>query len=240
MSYRTLVIVPTYNEIQNIHNAVSGIRRHAPEVDILIADDNSPDGTGAAADSLAATDSHVHVLHRAGKQGLGAAYIAGFQWARERGYNVVVEMDADGSHRAEDLPVMLSRLGEADVVLGSRWVRGGKVVNWPLKRELLSRGGNLYTRLWLGMPISDATGGFRAFHMSALDAIDLDSVQSQGYCFQVDLAYRAVRRGLRIVEVPIVFVERTAGVSKMSGGIVREAMVLVTRWGIAKRFGRQN
>ena len=139
-----------------------------------------------------------------------------------------------GSHRAEDLPRLLARLDEADVVLGSRWVRGGQVVNWPLKREILSRGGNLYTKLWLGMPISDATGGFRAFHMRALDAIDLDAVQSQGYCFQVDLAYRAVQRGLTVVEVPIVFVERTAGVSKMSGNIVQEAMALVTRWGDRK------
>lgn len=238
MAYRVLVVVPTYNEIDNIDGAVAGIRQYSPEVDILVADDNSPDGTGRRADELAAVDSHVHVLHREGKQGLGAAYLAGFAWAKERGYDVVVEMDADGSHRAQDLPKLLARLDDADVVLGSRWVRGGKVVNWPLKREILSRGGNIYTKLWLGMPISDATGGFRAFHMRALDAIGLDGVQSQGYCFQVDLAYRAVSAGLTVVEVPITFVERTVGVSKMSGNIVQEAMILVTRWGVAKRLSQ--
>jgi dolichol-phosphate mannosyltransferase len=232
---RTLVVVPTYNEAETIRLTVAGIRQHAPQVDILIADDASPDGTGALADQMAAADSQVQVLHRASKQGLGAAYLAGFEWARAAGYQAVVEMDADGSHRAEDLPQLLLALDHADVVLGSRWMSGGEVVNWPLHRRLLSLGGNRYTRMWLGMPLSDATGGFRAFRMSALQRIDLATVASQGYCFQVDLAWRAHRTGLRIAEVPIVFVERRAGQSKMSGGIVLEAMRMVTMWGLARR-----
>lgn len=233
---RTLVVVPTYNEIATIEATVAGIRRHAPQVDILIADDASPDGTGERADVLAAADPSVRVLHRAGKQGLGAAYLAAFAWAREQGYEAVIEMDADGSHRAEDLPSIVAGLAESDVVLGSRWMPGGQVVNWPRRRELLSRGGNLYTRLCLGLPVSDATGGFRGFRMSALDALDLGTVRSQGYCFQVDLAWRAYRAGLRIREVPIIFVERVAGVSKMSGDIVVEAMRRVTLWGLTTRI----
>ena len=177
---RILVIIPTYNEIDNVDIAVAGVRVAVPETDIVIADDNSPDGTGKRADEIAAIDHHVKVLHRTGKEGLGAAYLAAFHWAQAQGYDVVVEMDADGSHRAVDLPAILNALVDADVVLGSRWIKGGRVVNWPKHREMLSRGGNIYTKLWLGMPISDATGGFRAFRMSALEAIGLDAVQSQG------------------------------------------------------------
>lgn len=232
---KILVIIPTYNEKDNVVIAVDQVRQHAPTVDILVADDNSPDGTGTLADEMAANDSQVYVLHRDGKQGLGAAYIHSFKWARQRGYNVVVEMDADGSHRAQDLPHVLGALVDADVALGSRWVRGGKVENWPMHRELLSRGGNIYTKLWLGMPVSDATGGFRAFRMSALDAIGIDDVQSQGYCFQVDMAWRAVQSGLKIVEVPITFIERVRGESKMDQAIVKEALTLVTVWGLNKR-----
>lgn len=232
---KILVIIPTYNEKDNVVIAVEQVREHAPTVDILVADDNSPDGTGKLADDIAANDSQVFVLHRDGKQGLGAAYIHSFSWAKEHGYNIVVEMDADGSHRAQDLPHVLTALVGADVSLGSRWVRGGKVVNWPMHRELLSRGGNIYTRLWLGMPVSDATGGFRAFRMSALDAIGIDNVQSQGYCFQVDMAWRAVQSGLKVVEVPITFIERVRGESKMDQAIVREALKLVTVWGLKKR-----
>jgi dolichol-phosphate mannosyltransferase len=177
----------------------------------------------------------VHVLHRAGKQGLGAAYVAGFGWARERGFDVVVEMDADGSHAPEQLPRLLAALRTADVVLGSRWVPGGQVVNWPWRRMVLSRGGNLYTRLLLGVPIRDATGGYRAYRTPVLDKIDIDSVMSQGYCFQVDLAWRAHRHGLRVVEVPITFTERERGASKMSPAIVREALWRVTVWGLRAR-----
>ena len=212
-----------------------GIRRSVPAADVLIADDNSPDGTGAMADELAAADDQIKVMHREGKQGLGAAYLAGFAWARDAGYDAVVEMDADGSHAPEELPKLLDALGEADLVIGSRWVPGGTVVNWPFRRLVLSRGANLYTRLALGMPIKDATGGFRAYRMKALDAMDVESVSSQGYCFQVDLAWRAYRQGFRVVEVPIRFVERERGASKMSSSIVREALVRVTVWGAQAR-----
>jgi dolichol-phosphate mannosyltransferase len=232
---RVLVVIPTYNEAENLRPIVDRVRRAAPSVDVLIADDNSPDGTGAIADDLAAADAAVHVLHRPGKQGLGAAYVAGFGWARERGYDAVVEMDADGSHAPEELPRLLDALGEADVVLGSRWVRGGKVVNWPMHRLLLSRGGNYYTRLALGMPVKDATGGYRAYRMPVLDKIEIDSVASQGYCFQVDLAWRAYRSGCRVAEVPITFAERERGASKMSSSIVREALWRVTVWGAQAR-----
>jgi len=232
---RVLVIVPTYDERDNVERIVTGILDAAPEVHVLVADDNSPDGTGEIADRLARTDSRVHVLHRTGKQGLGAAYLAGFTWGAEHDMDVLVEMDADGSHRPADLPLLLRALVDADVVLGSRWVAGGTVVNWPRSREVLSRGGNLYTRLALGIPLRDATGGFRAYRRAALDKMDMAGVQSQGYCFQVDLAWRAIRAGARVVEVPITFVEREHGTSKMSRGIVAEALWRVTVWGAADR-----
>lgn len=232
---RVLVVVPTYNEAENLPEIVARTRAAAPQVEILVADDASPDGTGAIADRLAAADRSVHVLHRPGKEGLGAAYVAGFGWARDRGFDVVVEMDADGSHPPEQLPRLLAALATADVVLGSRWVPGGQVVNWPWRRMALSRGGNLYTRLVLGMPIRDATGGYRAYRMPVLDKVDIGSVTSQGYCFQVDLAWRAHRYGLRVVEVPITFTERVRGASKMSPAIVREALWRVTLWGVRAR-----
>lgn len=235
---RVLVIVPTYNELENIKLITAGIRSAVSEVDILIADDNSPDGTGRVADELASNDSHINVLHRTSKNGLGAAYLDAFNWAKNNNYDVVVEMDADGSHRPQDLVAMLIALNNADVVLGSRWVRGGKVVNWPIHREILSRGGNIYTRLCLGIPIKDATGGFRAYRMNALNQMNIDDVQSQGYCFQVDMAWRAMQSGLRVAEVPITFVERQIGESKMSGDIVKEALIRVTQWGIEKRLAR--
>ncbi|HET8682663.1 MAG TPA: polyprenol monophosphomannose synthase [Micromonosporaceae bacterium] len=233
---RVLVVVPTYNEADNVRVIVERVRRAVPGVDVLVADDNSPDGTGAIAGGLAAADPAVHVLHRPGKQGLGAAYIAGFAWARERGYDAVVEMDADGSHAPEQLPRLLDALRGADVVLGSRWVPGGSVVNWPAHRLVLSRGGNLYTRLALGMPVHDATGGYRAYRMPVLDKIEIETVASQGYCFQVDLAWRAYRNGFRLAEVPITFAERERGASKMSSSIVREALWRVTVWGVRARL----
>jgi apolipoprotein N-acyltransferase len=233
---RVLVVVPTYNEADNIAEIVGRVRRAVPAVDVLVADDNSPDGTGAVADELAGADERVHVLHRAGKQGLGAAYVAGFGWAREHGYDAVVEMDADGSHAPEELARLLDAARDADVVLGSRWVAGGRVVDWPLRRLLLSRGGNLYTRLALGMPLRDATGGYRVYRMAVLDKIDIESVASQGYCFQVDLAWRAYRNGFRVVEVPITFAERQRGTSKMSSAVVREALWRVTVWGTRARL----
>ena len=232
---RVLVVVPTYNERLNLERVVSRLRRAAPAADVLVVDDNSPDGTGDLADGLAAADPQVHVLHRPGKQGLGAAYVAGFRWGLQRCYDVFVEMDADGSHQPEQLPALLSELEHADLVLGSRWVPGGSVVNWPASRRLLSRGGNTYVRLALGFGVRDATGGFRAFRRSTLERLDLDDVASQGYCFQVDLAWRASRRGLVVSEVPIEFVERELGASKMSREIVREALWRVTVWGLVRR-----
>jgi dolichol-phosphate mannosyltransferase len=232
---KVLVVIPTYNELENLPIIVAGVRAAAPEVKILIADDNSPDGTGEVADGLAAKDNSVQVLHRTKKSGLGAAYLEAFQWAKTNEFDVVVEMDADGSHSPADLVKILAALTDSDVVLGSRWVKGGQVVNWPRSREFLSRGGNLYTRLWLGIPLKDATGGFRAYRMTAIAKIDVSKVESQGYCFQVDMAWRAVRCGLRVTEVPITFVEREIGESKMNQAIVKEALWRVTQWGFAKR-----
>jgi len=235
-----LVIIPTYNEAENIKSIVGRVRKAVPEAHVLVADDNSPDGTGKLADELAAEDDHVQVLHRKGKEGLGAAYLAGFAWGLDAGYAVIVEMDADGSHRPEDLPKLLAALREqeADLVLGSRWVKGGRVVNWPKSREVLSRGGNMYVRLAIGMKLRDATGGFRAFRRATLERMGIDRVESAGYCFQVDMARRAVRMGLRVVEVPITFVEREFGVSKMSGAIVYEALWRSTVWGLQDRAAK--
>jgi dolichol-phosphate mannosyltransferase len=235
---RVVVLIPTYNERENLPRIVSRVRASAPEADVVVLDDGSPDGTGEVADALAHDDDQVHVLHRAAKEGLGAAYLAGFSWALERGYDALVEMDADGSHQPEQLPSLLAELRCADVVLGSRWVPGGSVVNWPLHRKVLSVGGNLYTRLLLGMPVGDATGGYRVYRASALRAMDLHDVASQGYCFQVDLVWRAVRRGLVVREVPITFVEREIGDSKMSKDIVRESLRRITAWGAAYRTGQ--
>lgn len=232
---KVLVVIPTYNERENLPLIIAGVRAAAPEVHILVADDNSPDGTGEVADGLAANDLAVQVLHRANKAGLGAAYLEAFQWAKDNNYDVVVEMDADGSHSPTDLVKILAALTNSDVVLGSRWIKGGRVVNWPKSREMLSRGGNIYTRLWLGIPLRDATGGFRAYRMSALNSLDISKVESQGYCFQVDMAWRAVRAGLRVTEVPITFLEREIGESKMNQAIVKEALWRVTQWGLAKR-----
>ena len=235
---RILVVIPTYNEAENLPLIVARVRDSVPEAYILIADDNSPDGTAKVADELAASDDHLHVMHRLGKEGLGAAYLAGFAWALEQGFDVVVEMDADGSHQPEQLPLLLDALRDADLVLGSRWVDGGSVVNWPRSREILSRGGNWYTRRALRLPLMDATGGYRAFRASTLRALDLDGVGSAGYIFQVDLAYRTLDRGLRVREVPIEFVERQIGDSKMNRKIVSEALWRVTVWGARERVAQ--
>ncbi|MFI6601010.1 polyprenol monophosphomannose synthase [Nonomuraea sp. NPDC050536] len=230
---RVLVVVPTYNERDNLPMIAERIRAAVPEAHLLVADDNSPDGTGAVADGLAAADDHIHVLHRPGKQGLGAAYIAGFRWGLAEGYEVLVEMDADGSHQPEELPKLLEAVADgADLAIGSRWVPGGKVVDWPARREFLSRGANVYVRLMLGLPVRDATAGFRAYRAATLEKIGLSDVESQGYCFQVDLTLRTARDGLRVAEVPITFVERTIGTSKMSGRVVAEALWRVTLWGL--------
>lgn len=234
-----LVVVPTYNESQNIEAIVTRLRKAVPEAHVLIADDNSPDGTGDIADRLADSDEHVHVMHRAGKQGLGAAYLAGFEWGLKRGYGVLVQHDADGSHQPEQLPRLLEALGEgADMVKGSRWVPGGSVVNWPTSRKLISQGGSLWTRLWLGIPVKDVTGGFNAFKADTLRGLNLDEVASAGYCFQIDLVWRALKQGYRVREVPIEFVEREFGASKMSQNIVIEALIRTTLWGVEHRLAQ--
>jgi dolichol-phosphate mannosyltransferase len=234
---RVLTIIPTYNEIESLPRTLDRLRAVAPATDVLVVDDNSPDGTGAAADAAAAADSAVHVLHRQGKEGLGAAYIAGFRWGLDAGYDVLVEMDADGSHQPEELQRLLDALDRgADMVKGSRWIRGGKVVNWPLHRKLLSLGGSLYSRILLGVQVKDITGGFNAFRAETLKKIDLESVESVGYCFQVDLTWKTLKAGLDVREVPITFVEREFGDSKMSGGIVLESIILVTKWGLRSRW----
>ena len=240
-SASVLVVIPTYNERENLEPVVTRLHAVAPGADVLVVDDGSPDGTGELADKLAAADPRITVLHRAGKAGLGAAYLAGFAAALEGEYQIVVEMDADGSHAPEDLPTLLAALDDADMVIGSRYVAGGEVVNWPAHREWLSRGGNLYSRLALGVPIMDITGGYRAFRQ-VLEELALADVASQGYCFQVDMAWRAVQGGFRVKEVPITFTERERGSSKMSRAIVGEALWMVTRWGaerMVRRTGRR-
>jgi dolichol-phosphate mannosyltransferase len=218
---------------------LSRLHEVAPAAHVLVVDDASPDGTGELADKLAAADERVRVLHRPGKAGLGAAYLAGFAEGLQGSYEVVVEMDADGSHAPEDLPRLLKALGDADLVIGSRYVPGGRVVNWPTHRQWLSRGGNLYSRLALAVPIRDITGGYRAFRREVLEELALGDVASQGYCFQVDLAWRALQSGFRVVEVPITFVEREYGASKMNRSIVTEALWRITVWGVQHRIRPQ-
>jgi len=227
-----VVIIPTYNELDNLEDIVSRTRRAVPDADVLVVDDNSPDGTGDLADKFALTDDHVGVLHRTQKAGLGAAYLAGFDWALGRGYDVMVEMDADGSHDPAELPAMLAALADADLVVGSRWVPGGTVRNWPRSREILSRGGNTYARIMLRLSTHDATGGYRAYRAATLRRIGLNEVRSQGYCFQIELTLRTARAGLTIAEVPITFTERARGTSKMSRAIVAEALWRVTVWSL--------
>ncbi|GAB3178430.1 polyprenol monophosphomannose synthase [Nesterenkonia halophila] len=232
---KILTIIPTYDEIEALPITLDRLQAAVPETDVLVVDDNSPDGTGDYADELAAQDSRVHVLHRTAKNGLGGAYIAGFRWGLERGYDALIELDADGSHQPEQLPDLIAALDRADLVIGSRWVDGGGVVNWPLHRKVISRAGSLYSRTLLGLPVRDITAGYRVFRREALESIDFDEVESVGYGFQVDMTFRMARRGRTIVEVPITFVERTLGASKMSGDIVVEAMLNVTRWGLTAR-----
>ncbi len=235
---RVAVLIPTYNERENLPRVVARVRSTCPDLDIVVLDDNSPDGTGAVADGLASVDPQVHVRHRGAKAGLGAAYLEGFTWALDEGYDAVVEMDADGSHRPEHLPAILAAAADADVVIGSRWIPGGAVANWPVHRKALSVGANAYTRVLLGMPVHDATAGYRLYRAEALKAIGLDDVASQGYCFQVDLTRRAVQAGLTVVEVPITFVEREVGESKMSRAVMTEALTKITAWGVAYRVGQ--
>ncbi|MFC0674300.1 polyprenol monophosphomannose synthase [Brachybacterium hainanense] len=232
----SLVIIPTYNEIEALPGTIARLRAAVPEADVLIADDRSPDGTGELADRLGVQDPRIHVLHRAGKEGLGPAYIAGFRWGLERGYEVLVEMDADASHRPEQLPELLEAVRRgADLAIGSRWIRGGAVHDWAPHRELLSRGANMYARMLMGIGVHDATAGFRAYRAPLLRRLLEADVASHGYCFQVDMTRRSRDAGAVIREVPIDFDERREGTSKMDSSIVAEALVRVTQWGIAHR-----
>ncbi|MGD9986764.1 polyprenol monophosphomannose synthase [Pseudonocardia sp.] len=236
-----LVVIPTYQERENIALIVKRVHASVPEADVLVVDDGSPDGTGELADEMAAADERVRVLHRTEKAGLGAAYVAGFGQALAGPYQVIVEMDADGSHAPEDLPELLAALesgGGADLVLGSRYVPGGRVVNWPAHRQLLSRGANLYARLALGAPIKDITGGYRAFRRQVLEDLDISTVASTGYCFQVDMAWRTQQAGFRVREVPITFTERELGASKMSLEVMVEALYRIATWGVRHRLRR--
>ena len=235
---RVVMVLPTYNEADNLAWIIGRLRAAQPDVDVLVVDDASPDGTGRLADELAAADPRVHVLHRAGKDGLGAAYLHGFAHALAQGYDVIGEMDADGSHQPEQLHLLREALADADLVIGSRWVPGGSVVNWPRRRELLSRGGNLYVRLLLGIAVRDATAGYRLYRRTTLERIDLDSVESTGYVFQTDLVARTLRAGLTVREVPIEFVERERGDSKMSGAVATESLRRITAWGLRERSER--
>ena len=239
---RVLVITPTFNEIESLASVASHLLETVPGINLLIVDDDSPDGTGALADQLA-TNPRIQVLHRTAREGLGRAYLAGFAWALDRDYDIIVEMDADGSHPAESLPAMLDALTggtpHPGLVLGSRWIRGGSVVNWPKSREALSRAANTYARLALRVPARDITAGFRAYPSEVLRRISHD-IHSRGYSFQIEMTLRVFDAGYPIVEVPIVFREREAGRSKMSSGIVFEAMSRVTRWGLARLFGARH
>jgi dolichol-phosphate mannosyltransferase len=232
---RAIMVMPTYNEAENLAWIVGRLRRAQPDVDVLVVDDGSPDGTGALADAMAEQDPRIHVLHRTEKAGLGAAYLHGFGWALDQGYDVIGEMDADGSHQPEELHLLFAALQDADLVIGSRWIPGGSVVNWPLRREALSRCGNLYVRMLLGIKVRDATAGFRLFRRMTLEKIDLAKVESTGYVFQTDMVTRTLDCGLTVREVPIEFIERVQGNSKMSGAVAAESMKRVTEWGIRQR-----
>jgi dolichol-phosphate mannosyltransferase len=235
-----LVIVPTYNERSNIERLIPAVLAQDSSLEILVVDDGSPDGTGAVVEAVAKTNPSVHVIHRAGKLGLGTAYIAGFRWALERKYDLIFEMDADFSHNPDRLPEFLEKITQADVVLGSRYQNGHvNVVNWPMSRLFLSYAANLYARAVTGLPIFDTTGGFKCFRRNVLESIDLNSVKSNGYAFQIEMSYRAWKHGFNLLEIPIIFVDRTEGESKMSKRIVREAVWMVWRlrwWSIIGRI----
>lgn len=236
---RTLIVIPTYNEVANLPILVEELRSAAPDADVLIVDDSSPDGTGEVADALAASDDAIHVLHRPGKEGLGVAYCAGFAWGLARpDYAWFVEMDADGSHRPTELRRLRNAGFAADLVIGSRWVRNGRVVDWPFVRRAISRAGTTYARIMLRLPVHDATAGYRVLSRRALDTVDLESIASHGYCFQIDVTRRVHDAGLTILEVPVTFVERQRGASKMTSGIVLEALWRVTVWGVQRRLSR--
>jgi dolichol-phosphate mannosyltransferase len=240
-----LVVIPTYDEAENIRGIIDVVLQAVPTANVLVVDDGSPDGTGDLVEAVAAGDDRVHLIRRTGKLGLGSAYVAGFRWGLAHGFDLLVEMDADGSHPADRLPALIAAVVDADpaddvlLAIGSRWTAGGSVVDWPKHREFLSRGGNTYARWVLGLDVHDITAGFRVYRAAAIARMDLDSIDSKGYCFQVDMTLRVHDLGGSIVEVPIRFKDRVLGVSKMSQAIVVEAMIRTTQWGLQRRFGRR-
>jgi dolichol-phosphate mannosyltransferase len=236
---RTLVVLPTYNEILNIEAMLRALRNNVPECDILVVDDGSPDGTGDRASRIAGEVGHIEILRRTTKSGLGGAYRAGFGWGIERGYDHFVEIDCDFSHDPMALPVLLNAAASHDVVIGSRYVPGGHIPQWSLLRRMLSRGGNQYATMMLGLGVVDSTSGYRVYSKLALEAIDYETVSADGYGFQIEMTYRAKRAGLTITEVPISFTDRALGESKMSGVIVIEALWLVSKWAAERPFGRR-
>ena len=238
MSQKTLIIVPTYNERENLPSLVKRVMAQPASVEMLVVDDNSPDGTGKLADEIAGKNPQVHVLHREEKNGLGRAYVAGFQWALARDYEFIFEMDGDFSHNPDDIPAFLQAAQEADLVLGSRYSKGIRVINWPLKRLMLSMGAGKYVRLVTGMPFSDPTGGYKCFRRRTLLSLDLEQVRSNGYSFQIEMTHKVWRQGMKIVEVPIIFTDRFQGNSKMSSRIVREAFLMVWRLLVQNKFRR--
>jgi dolichol-phosphate mannosyltransferase len=236
MTIRTLVIIPTYQESDNIENIIKRTLQVSENLDILVVDDSSPDGTANIVKEIMKQSPRVNLLVNSEKAGLGKAYVVGFRWGLAKQYQYFVEMDADGSHAPEQLPSILEKLSDFHVSLGSRWVDGGKIENWPLSRQILSQGGNIYTRLMLGIKVKDATGGYRAYRREVLEAIDLAGIESQGYCFQVDMVRRSLQNGFKISETPITFTERELGNSKMSKSIVIEAFTRIGIWGLKRLF----
>jgi dolichol-phosphate mannosyltransferase len=236
---RTLVVVPTYNERENLPSLAQRLLALPVPVDMLVVDDNSPDGTGKLADELAARHSSIHVLHRTEKNGLGRAYVAGFQWALEHGYEFVFELDGDFSHNPDDIPMFLEAAQNADLVLGSRYLNGIRIINWPLSRLMLSKAAAKYVQIITGMPITDPTGGYKCFRRRALEASNLDDIHSNGYSFQIEMTHKLWRQGMRVVEVPIVFTERFHGHSKMSGNIISEALIMVWRLWFQNKLRRR-
>jgi glycosyltransferase involved in cell wall biosynthesis len=235
---KTLVLMPTFNEISTLESSVRHLISTNPDLDVLVIDDNSPDGTGYLADQLAKNNGRVNVLHRSAKSGLGRAYIAGFRWGTARGYELLVQMDADGSHRPEDLPALLAKALEAELVIGSRWIRGGEVKNWPKYRQLISKFGNWYAAKALNSKLKDMTAGYRVYQADLIRRLNLDSIEAQGYGFQVEMTYQTQKLGAKVVEIPIQFIERENGVSKMTLDIVVEAFLLCTKWGILRLIRR--
>ncbi len=239
MTLKTLVIIPTYNEKENIRNIVPTVLAQAPNVEVLVVDDGSPDGTGGIVKEMAASNPRVHLLERSGKQGLGMAYIAGFKWGLANGFDCLMEMDADFSHDPKEIPNFLKAIESHDLVLGSRYKDGVRVVNWPLSRLFLSKGASYYVRIITGLPVADPTGGFKCFRRRVLESLDLDAVRSNGYTFQIEMSYKTWMKGFRVAEIPITFADRFAGRSKMSGHIVREALWMVWALALANGFRRR-